>query len=129
MYVFTDGFVRAYILRHDLQMIFSKRIPLHMFTASIQMFDVTKGPSTTEKPLMIDMASARQCYSREEKSHAGLASSENNLADGLEQECPNDGLEKFLDTGCDQNTVRKWIVRDPASSSSETLAMRKCLSV
>ena len=49
VYAFADGFDRAYILRHDLQMIFKKKIPLHVFTDSLQMFDlITKG-STTEK--------------------------------------------------------------------------------
>ena len=94
MYAFAAGFDRAYILRHDLQMIFKKRIPLHMFMDSLQIFDVImKGSSTTERQLMIDIAYARQFYNRDEISHVGLVSSENNLADGLTKEYPNDAFK------------------------------------
>lgn len=52
VYAFADGFDRAYILRHDLETIFQMKIPLHMLTDSLQMFDfITKGSSTTEKGL------------------------------------------------------------------------------
>ena len=123
VYAFADSFDRAYILRHDLQMIFKKKIPLHMFTDSLQMFDViTKGSSTTEKRLIIDIASSRQCYNRDEISQVGLVSSENNVADGLTKKTPNDALEKLLYTGYDLNTVREWIVRTPASSTYGKMA-------
>lgn len=108
VYAFADGFDRAYIMRHDLQMILKKNIQLHMYTDSLQMFDViTKGSSTTEKRLMIDIASARQCYNREEISQVGLVASENNIADGLTKEYANDALEKQLSSSTDLNPVRK----------------------
>ena len=61
-----------------------------MFTYSLQMLDVMKkGSSAT----MIDVASARQCFNRDEISHVGLVSSENNLVDALTKEDPNNALE------------------------------------
>ena len=83
------------------------------------MFDIiTKGSSTTEKWLMVDIVFSRHCDNREEISHVGLVSLENNVADGLKKELPNDALEKLLDAGYDLNTVRKWIVRTPVSYTS-----------
>lgn len=117
IYAFAEGFDRAFVLRHDLQTIFRRNISLHMFTDSLQMFDVvTKGSHTTEKRLTIDIVSARQSYNREEISQVGLVASENNIADGLTKEKPNDALNKLLDSGFDLNPVRKWIVRTPARS-------------
>ena len=62
---FASGFDQAFILRHDLETIFRMKISLHMLTDSLQIFDViTKGSSTTEKRLMIEIASARKCCNR-----------------------------------------------------------------
>ena len=64
------------------------------------MFDViTKGSSTTEKKLMIDIASGRECYNRKELSHVGLVASEHNIADGLTKETPNNALENLMSSG------------------------------
>ena len=124
VYAFADGFDRAYILRHDLETIFRMKIPLHMLTDSLQMFDViTKGSSTTEKRLMIDIASARECYNRQEISHVGLVSSEHNVADGLTKETPNNALEKLMTNGYDHNPVKRWIHRTQPSSSIGKVAV------
>ncbi|CDF36525.1 unnamed protein product [Chondrus crispus] len=112
VYAFASGFDRAFILRHDLETIFKVKIPLHMLTDSLQMFDViTKGSSTTEKRLMIDIASARECYNRQEISHVVLVSSEHNIADGLTKETPNNALENLMNSDYDRNPVKKWIHR------------------
>ncbi|CDF36767.1 unnamed protein product [Chondrus crispus] len=124
VYAFASGFDRAFILRHDLETIFGMKIPLHMLTDSLQMFDViTKGSSTTEKRLMIDIASARECYNRQEISHVGLVSSEHNIADGLTKETPNNALERLISSGYDRNPVKKWIYRTQPSSAIGKVAV------
>ena len=118
VYAFASGFDRAFMLKHDLETIYRTKIPLHMLTDSLQMFDViTKGSSTTEKRLMIDIASARECYTRHEISHVGLVASEHNIADGLTKETPNNILENLLSSSYDRNPVKKWIHRTQPSSS------------
>ena len=83
IYAFADGFDRAFMLRHDLETICQTEIPLGIRTDSLQMFDVvTKASSTTERRLMIDIAAARESYTREEISTVGLVLSEHNIADG-----------------------------------------------
>lgn len=115
VYAFADGFERAFMLRHDLQTIYRKKIPLHILTDSLQMFDViTKASSTTERRLMIYIEAARESYNREEISNVGLVLSENNIADSLTK--PNKALEKLLATGIDDNPVQQWIIRTKTSS-------------
>ena len=44
VYDFASCFDRAFTLRHDLETIFTMKIPLHILIESLQMFDViTKG--------------------------------------------------------------------------------------
>lgn len=46
----------------------------------------------------------------------GLVSPENNIADGLGKEKPNDALNKRLDSGFDLNPVRNCVARTLESS-------------
>ena len=68
---------------------------------------ITKDSSTTEKGLTIDIASARECYNRQEISNVGLVASEHNIADGLTKETPNNALENLMSSGYDHNPVKK----------------------
>ena len=112
-----EGFDRAFVLRHDHQIIFTQDIPLRTFSDCLEMFNmVTKGSYTTEKRVMIDIVSARQSNNREEIYPMGLVSSENNVANGLPKEYPNEALDIVLDSGFDLNLVRKRTVKTPASS-------------
>lgn len=47
LYAFTEGFDSAFMLKHDLERIYGKHIPLQMRTDSKQMFDVITKASTT----------------------------------------------------------------------------------
>lgn len=64
---------------------------------------------------MTDIASARECYNRQEISQVGLVSSEHNVADGLTKETPNNALEKLMTSGYDHNPVKRWIHRKQPS--------------
>lgn len=119
VYAFADGFDRAFMIRHDLQMIYNMEIPLHILTDSLQMVDViTKASSKTERRLMIDIAAAREAYNREEISNVGLVSSDDNIADALTKENSNDALDKLIRTGLDKTPVQQWIIRTNTSSTT-----------
>lgn len=57
----TAAFDCAFIIKHDLEVIYGQRIPITLMTDSKQIFDViTKATHTTEKRLMIDIAARRE---------------------------------------------------------------------
>ena len=119
VYALADSFDRAFMLRHDLQTIYNRSIPLQILTDSLQMFDViSKASSTTERRLIIDIVAAREAYNRQEISNVGLVLSEHNIADGLTKIKPNKALDQLLKTGIDSNPVQQWVIRRDASSSS-----------
>ena len=66
---------------------------------------------------MIDIASATECYNRQEISHVDLVALEHNIADGLTKEVPNNALEELMNSGYGLNPVKKWI-HDIQSSSA-----------
>lgn len=117
VYAFTDAFDAAYIIKHDLELIYRQHLPLIMLTDSKQMFDVvTRASHTTEKRLMIYVAAAREAYQRNEIFNVGLVKSEHNVADGLTKLGPCAALDTVLRTGKDTNPVQQWIIRSPVSS-------------
>ena len=60
---FAEGFDVAYSLKHDLENILLKQIPLVMLTDSLSLFDVTtKSTITKEKRLMIDLQCINNAY-------------------------------------------------------------------
>ncbi|CDF33317.1 unnamed protein product [Chondrus crispus] len=118
VYAFTEGFDCAFVLRHDLQKLYGRTIPLQMRTDSKQMFDVImKASHTSERRLMIDIAAAREAYNENEISNVGLVRSEHNVADGLTKPKYCKALESLLRTGKDENPVEQWIIRAPSRSS------------
>lgn len=71
----------TYMIKHDLEEMFGKLIPLKMRTDSKQMFEVvTKSSSTSERRLMIDIEVAREAYNANEISNLGFV-----LSNGLSE--------------------------------------------
>ena len=104
-YAFTEGFDSAYMIRHDLEHMYGKFIPLQMRTDSKQMFAVVaKASSTSERRLMIDIAAAREAYNANEISNVCLVRAEHNPADGLTKVKFCKALDAILRTGMDKNT-------------------------
>ena len=59
IYEFVEGFESVYAIKHTLENVYRKVLPINMLTDSKQMFDViTKASHTPEKRLMIDVATA-----------------------------------------------------------------------
>ena len=91
-----------------------------IFTDSTNIFDVITGASyTTEKRLMIDVASIREAYNSYEISTVGLISGELNTADGLIRPNFSRLLNEIMKTGVDKTPVVQWVIRvGPKISSS-----------
>ena len=111
-YAFADALDFTLSVRHDLTTIYNRRIPISMFTDSKQLFDViTKATYPTERRLMIDVAAARECYTRFEISNIALVRGDDNPADALTK--PNHGfpLLEIIRTAKDKTKVVQWIHR------------------
>jgi hypothetical protein len=60
---FADGIDMAIMLKHDIERMIDRNVPIHAFTDSLSLFDViTRSTSTTEKRLMIDVTAAKEAY-------------------------------------------------------------------
>lgn len=62
VYVFAGAFDYSFTLKHDLEKIVKKHVPLKIFTDSRCLFDViTKTSAITEKRLPIDKNGSKKC--------------------------------------------------------------------
>ena len=108
---FVDGFDNAFILRHDLQRMLGKGVPLLMLTDAKALFDVIIGSKyTPEKRLMVDLAAIREAYNERTISNIGLIRSEHNPADGLTKIGPNAALHKLLQTNTLQHPIEQYVI-------------------
>lgn len=113
IYAFADGFDYAFTMKHDLESILGKQVPLQMFTDSKSLFDtLTKSSSTTERCLMIDVQTVRDGYKDHSISKVGFVRGPDNPADGLTRpgKCPP--LNHLLLTGLADFPVEQWVVRN-----------------
>lgn len=83
-YSFADCFDSAYTLKDELYRVFRKTVTIAMLTDSGCLFDVVvKSTRTSEKRLMIDIATARDAYEKFEIDDIGWISGATNMADAL----------------------------------------------
>ncbi len=123
-YAFADAFDKAFILKHDLQRIVGKSIPLKMYTDSKSLFDViTKSSTTLEHRLMIDVLSVREVYQKQELSDIGFVRSDQNPANGFAKPNACKALEELFLSGSYCPQVEQWIIR-PQRTPSETRAQQ-----
>jgi hypothetical protein len=116
---FAEEFDQGYTLKHDLQELLGRNLPLTIFTDSKTLLDViTKASYTREKRILIDLASVREGYRRFDIDDIGLISSEENLADGLTKETNMDKLREAVSTGKLQTVVKQFVIRPPESANS-----------
>lgn len=112
LYAFADAFDLAFLLKKDLELMLSQRIPLIMMIDSDNMFKViVKNTSATEKRLMIDIKAAREAYEDQEISDVGWVRGLHNPADGLTKPGKCEALEKIMDIGQLSVSVQQWVVR------------------
>lgn len=128
VFAFADGFDYGYSLRHDLERMTGRKIPLLMYTDSDSVFKViVKNSMTTERQLMIDLEATRQAYGRRGISDIGWVRSADNPADGMTKkgECPS--LNKLMDEGTLDAEVLQWVVRADGGKEKrdQSLAFRR----
>lgn len=108
----SEAFDAAFMFRHDLEDVYNFKVPLHMFMDSRQLLDiVTKGLSTSEHRLMINVAALRESYNRFEIDQIGLVRGKMNIADALTKTTPNPLLDTLLFTSQDDTVVEQWVER------------------
>lgn len=107
VYVFADAFDAADIDNLDVERIYQQHLPPIMLTDSLHMSNiVSRASHTTEKPLVIDVASAREAFKRIAILSVRLLNSENNVAARLTMPRPCAALDVVLQRGEASNPVR-----------------------
>ena len=81
---FSDTFDEAITLVHESHTINNHKVPLKLLTDCKSLFYVTsKGSTTSEKRLMLDVAASREGFRGEVLSEIRFVGSILNIADGL----------------------------------------------
>lgn len=112
LYAFCDGLDIGLAYSVALQPALGKRIPVRMYTDSKSLFDtITKRSQTSEKRLLIDLATVREAYRKKEIDNIAWIRSECNLADGMTKEKRKECLSRVLEKGILDHPVEQWIIR------------------
>lgn len=107
----ADGFDIAYSLKHDLQKLMGKRVPITLFTDSLSLFDtITKATTTLEKRLMIDVENVKETYVKHELEKLGYVRSQHNPSDAFTKVMKCKALDEALEGRLD-HPVEQWINR------------------
>ena len=113
---FADAFDMSLVIKHDLQNITGKFVPLSMFTDSLSLFDVlTRAKTTTEKRLMIDLQTVKDSYDKKEIESVSFVRSEYNVADALTKVKKASTLIEVMRTGKIDHPIEQWIIRSESS--------------
>lgn len=109
----ADGFDMAYMIKHDLEKMTKTRIPLHILTDSLSLFDViTKASSTTEKRLMIDLKCTKDAYEKKEIEMLGFVRTQYNPADCLTKVMNAEQLIRIITSARLDHPIDQWVDRD-----------------
>lgn len=129
VYAFADAFDAADIDNSDVERIYQQHLPLIMLTDSLHMLNiVTRASHTTEKPLVIDVASAREACKRIAILNVRFLNSENNVAARLTMPRPCAALDAVLQRGEESSPVRQWTICSPAPTECSSAGGRRvCL--
>ena len=111
-FLLLRGFDYGYTLKHDLEHMSTRKIPLLMYTDSDSVFKVIiKNSMTTERRLMTDLEAPRQAYSAREISDIGWVCSADNPADGFTKQGECVALRKLMEDGRLDVEVLQWVAR------------------
>jgi hypothetical protein len=114
---FGDVFDTAMIIRHDLQNLLHRNVPIIILTGSLSVFGViSKSTITAERRLLIDLDASKAAYTARELQHVGFLRTQCNLADAFTKvkRCPI--LEVILIHGKLDHPIEQWISRGPVPS-------------
>ena len=109
----ADAFDMAYALKHDIQALLSKEIPLVLITDSLSLFDViSKSTITAEKRLMIDLKATKESYKNREIEIIGFIRTKSNPADCLTKVTNSEVLRNILKSAKIEHSVDQWVERN-----------------
>ena len=112
VYAFCDAMDVGISFQLALQPILGRLIPVRMLTDSKSLFDtITRRSQTSEKRLLIDLATVRDSYRRKEITDVAWIRSEYNLADSMTKSSRENILTEVLHTGVLNHPIEQWIVR------------------
>lgn len=84
IHAFADAFDASYSIRHDLQNIMIRKVPLCILTDSDALFKViVKSSNMTKRRLMIDIQAGCETNHNRDIDYMGWIKSKHNIADGL----------------------------------------------
>ncbi len=108
----ADAFDYAYMLKHDLESLLRRNVPIQMFTDCKSLFDViVKASRTAERRLIIDIAACREAYERHEIADIGFLRSGFNLADCMTKIMRPTQLMEVMQTAHLEHPVEQWVIR------------------
>ena len=114
------------MLKADLELLLSRRIPLQIFTDSKTLFDViVRGSTTRERRLMIDIYATRQAYRRDEIADIGLIRSEYNLADCMTKIMKPKQMLRVMKIGVLRHPVEQFVLRPKLPNNEEICFVEK----
>ncbi len=118
VYAFDDAFEYASTMKHNLEAILGKHIPLKMLTDSKSLFDViTKNSSTFDRRLMIDVKVVGDAYDDFFISDVGFVRTHNTLPTPSRRTC--DPLSYIVTTGKPNFDVELCVLRRKDSPTSD----------
>jgi hypothetical protein len=116
---FADTFDAAFAIKHDLESMIGKFVPLLILTDSRPLFDVLIcAKFTTEKRLMIDISAAREGFTRRDITNVCLIRSEHNVADAMTKLASNAALLHILKSNRVNHPIEQYVV-DPLPPTGE----------
>lgn len=108
------------MIRHDLEDMFKKRIPITVLTDSDSLFRIIiKDSVTTEKLLMIDMKAARGDYHKQDFRAVRWIFSTQNLANGLTKFDKRRPLVDCLEEGMLTTCIELWVISSEVAGSDK----------
>jgi Reverse transcriptase (RNA-dependent DNA polymerase) len=111
---FANTFDAAFAIKHDLESMIGKFIPLLILTDSRPLFDVLIcAKYTTEKRLMIDISAAREGFTRRDITNVCLIRSEHNIADAMTKLASNAAMLNILKTNQVNHPIEQYVVDPP----------------
>jgi hypothetical protein len=109
---FADGIDMAIMLKHDIEWMIDRDVPIHAFTDSLSLFDViTRSTSTSEKRLMIDITAAKEAYHEGTIGIIGFVRTAFNPADAFTKVTRCLALEGIIIKGKISHPIEQWVER------------------
>ncbi|KHJ31158.1 hypothetical protein EV44_g3317 [Erysiphe necator] len=113
LYAMINGFDAACVLKHTIDTMNGKPIPLSLCVDSFSLYEcLVKLGTTREKRLMIDISAIRQAYERREITEVIWIKGESNVADSMTKSVGNKALNRMIATNKLDLERKAWVERD-----------------